>query len=165
MRRQRAHVVFTKLRGIYRRQHFHNHQTVVPAIELYFIRCIRDTHRNNRHPSGNSRVKSPGFKRQQAAAAATGPFREHPERNFTLFKSVDDFGNSAVRFGSVITVNQQIARQPVQLAKERDPQQALFTYGDRRSLHDIRRRHHIIVVLVVSDVDRVAIAFRVGGFA
>ena len=100
-------------------------------------------------------MEGAGFKRQQTAAAAAGPFREHPERNFTLFKGVNDLGNGAVRFGSIITVNQQITGQPVQLAKERDPQQALFPHGNRRGLHDVRRRHHIIVVLVVSDVDRV----------
>lgn len=31
-----------------------------------------------------------------------------------------------MRFGPVITVNQQVARQPVELAKERDPQQAFL---------------------------------------
>ncbi len=86
---------------------------------------VFETHRNNRHPSGNSRVKSPGFKRQQAAAAAAGPSGTSRTK-FYAFKSVDDFGNSAVRFGSVITVNQQITGQPVQLAKERDPQQAFY---------------------------------------
>ena len=154
MRRQRAHVVFTELAGIHRRQHLNNHQTVVPAVELNFVRCVGHAHRNNRHSGGDRRVKGAGFKRQQAAAATAGPFREHPERNFTLFKGIHHFSNGAMRFGSVITVNQQVARQPVELAKERDPQQAFFTYGDRRRLHDVRRRHHIIVVLVVSDVDR-----------
>ena len=106
-----------------------------------------------------------GFKRQQTTATAAGTFREHPDGNFAFLKGIRHFRNSTVRFRFVITVDQQVASQPVQQTKERNPNQALFAdrYGWR--LDDVRRRHHIVVVLVVGDINRVAIVLRVSRFA
>ena len=62
-------------------------------------------------------MKRPGFKRQQTATAAARAFREHPDRNAALFEVVHHFRNGTVRFCAVITVNQQVTRQPVELAE------------------------------------------------
>ncbi len=72
--------------------------------------------------------------------------------------------NGAMRFGAVITVNQQITGQPVQLPKN-GIQSRLFPHRHRWRLHNIRRRDHIIIILMVSNIDSIAIVFRVGGFA
>ncbi|MNT50638.1 hypothetical protein D3C72_1875670 [compost metagenome] len=105
------------------------------------------------------------FKRHQPAPAAAGAFRKHPDRNVAFFKLFGDLCNGAVRFGPVITVNQQVTGQPIQWTKERYPQQALFTHGHGTRLHRFGGGHHIVVILVVSDINAVAIFGRIGRYA
>jgi hypothetical protein len=50
---------------------------------------------------------------------------------------IHHFRNGAVRFCTVITVDQQVTGQPVQLAKKRDPQQALFPHRHGRWQNDV----------------------------
>lgn len=78
---------------------------------------------------------------------------------------VDHLSDSAMRFRTIIAVNQQVARQPVELAEKWDPQQALFAHGDGWRLHDIRCGNHIEIILMVCDIDGVAIALGIGRFA
>ncbi|MNS43054.1 hypothetical protein D3C72_754480 [compost metagenome] len=164
---QFTHLVFTVFAGVHGWQHLNNYQPVFQAVKVNFIRSIGNTHRNNWHTCSNCGVKRASFKRQQAATTAARPFREHPDRDFTFLKVIDHFGNGAVRFGAVITIDQQVTREPVQQAEERHPQKALFTHRDRWRQHDVRGGDHIVVILMITDIDGVAeifCAFRQAGF-
>ncbi len=71
---------------------------------------FRDTHRNNRHPSGNSRVKSPGFKRQQAAAAAAVPSGNIQNEILRFLKALT---TSAIVPCALVRLLRSISRLPV----------------------------------------------------
>ncbi len=73
---------------------------------------------------------------------------------------IHHFRNGAVRFCAVITVNQQVTRQPVKLAEKGDPQQALFTHRHGWRQNDVRGGHHIVVILMVCDIDGVTEILR-----
>src|SRR5690606_38525767 len=74
-------------------------------------------------------------------------------------KMAHHFCDGAVRFSPVVTVNQQIASEPVQQAEKRNPQQAFLTDSHRGRQHNAGGSHHIVVILMVSDIDCVTEVF------
>ncbi|OMP13462.1 hypothetical protein COLO4_01642, partial [Corchorus olitorius] len=158
--RQLTHRSGLKLCGIDRWQHLYNHQAILPAIHINFAMRIGDDDRDNGYASGDGSVKRAGLKRQQTASAAARAFREHPERDTLLFKLPDNLSDSAVRFCTVVAIDQQVACQPVELPEKRDPQQALFAHGNGGRLYDFRRRDHVIVVLMVCNIDSITVIRR-----
>ncbi|MNT33926.1 hypothetical protein D3C72_1698760 [compost metagenome] len=153
---QFTHLVFTVFAGIYWRQHFDDHQPVFQTVKVNFIRSIGNTHRNNRNTCCNCGVKRASFKWQQATTTAARPFREHPDRDFAFLKMIYYFSDGAMGFSAIITIDKQVTGEPVQQTEERNPQQAFFTDRHRWRQHDIRSGDHIVIILMIGDIDGVA---------
>src|SRR5690606_1394259 len=91
------------------------------------------------------------LERQQASTVVAGAFGKYPDRGVAPAQRVTDLPNRLVGPAAVATVDQDVARQPVDLAEQWNPFQAFLADADGAARHHATDHEQVQVRLVIGD--------------